>query len=107
MARSPAALTNATNPVPPRSNVAVPASASRENATFEQLQQQLQDYGVTYQMLKTNGNGTWTFICSIPDPARSGQEDHFKAEATGPNGLAAIRAIFPEIEAHRRENGPR
>jgi len=106
-ARGPAALTNASQPAPrkdPPAQASATEATARQADTFEQLQQKLQDYGVTWQMLKTSGQrGEWLFACSVPNPHEPSVERTFEAKAFGPNGLAAIRAAIAEIEAARKE----
>lgn len=105
--RSPAALTSAGQQTLPKETVAqtsanVPASNTE---TYEQLQERLRDYGVTWQRLRTNGSsGSWIFECGIPEQSDPNQERNFQAQAVGPNGLAAIRAVLTLLEADRKEH---
>jgi hypothetical protein len=122
--RSPAALTNNAESSPKReetppdevsrSSEAPAKEPAKEIArtgftaapeTFEQLQQQLQSRGVTWQQLKTSGNGEWVFSCAIPDPRERGIERTYHGKATGGFGLAAIKAALEEIEADRKQRG--
>jgi hypothetical protein len=129
--RSPAALTNDAerntkrDEAPPNETSRAPAPAVKDVApkdvapakevvaagftsapeTYEQLQQQLQARGVTWQQLKTSGGGEWSFSCAIPDPREKGIERTYHAKATGGFGVPAIKAALAEIEADRKQRG--
>jgi hypothetical protein len=126
--RSPAALTNDAERntkregTPPGGTSRAPEAPAKDVATkeiattgftaapetYEQLQQQLQARGVTWQQLKTSGgSGEWAFSCAIPDPRERGVERNYVGKAAGAYGLAAIKAALAEIDADLKQRGER
>jgi hypothetical protein len=99
-ASAPAPVTTAGNTAP----AARPAPVSE--ASYEQLQQQLQARGVVWQHLRTGvERGEWLFVCGVPDPTTPGIQRHYEARAVGPNGLAAIRAVLNDIDNDLKQRG--
>jgi hypothetical protein len=55
--------------------------------------------GVTMQKLETIGDrGEWKFSCAIPNRQIPNLRRNYEAQAVGPYGLAAMRAVIGRID---------
>lgn len=90
--------------VPPGAGSGGPAGAfstgSTAGQTFEQLQAQLAQRGVTWQRLDM-ANGDWAFQCSIADRQNPNKNWNFVARGT-PSPVAAIRSVLDQIDRFRQ-----
>jgi hypothetical protein len=92
----------ASPPIAPTAGVSSPVTLSATEASYEQLQHQLQARGVSWQQLKTGlAADEWLFVCAVPHPGQNNLERHYEARAVGSGGLAAIRAVIQEIDKDR------
>lgn len=69
--------------------------------SYERLQKQLLSRGVVWQQLKNVERDEWHYICAIPDPQQPNVRRNYEARASGPMGLAAMRAVIDEIDRDR------
>jgi hypothetical protein len=69
-----------------------------EQTGFEQLQGMLAARGVTWQRLELVEGDLWKFSCAIPKRDNPSIRSNFEVQATGPGGLAAMRAVIAEID---------
>jgi hypothetical protein len=73
--------------------------------SFEQLQAMLAARGVSMQKLETvSDRGEWRFSCAIPNRQVPNVRRNYSAQAAGPYGLAAMRAVIDRID---QEQGAR
>jgi hypothetical protein len=88
------------------SSPAIAASSTSPTAalTFEQAQQILKQYGVTWQRLETVGDqGQWKFRCSIPNPANRSVNRWYETTRPLPyDPLTAVRAVIDQLQKEQR-----
>jgi hypothetical protein len=86
------------------SPVAVAPPAATGGMSFEQAQQILKQYGVTWQRLETWGDkGQWKFRCSVPNPRQPNVQRTYETTKPLPyDPLSAVRAVLNQIEQERR-----
>ncbi len=88
------------------SSPAIAASSTAPTAalTFEQAQQILKQYGVTWQRLETVGDqGQWKLRCSVPNPAnRSVHRWYETAKPLPYDPLTAVRAVIDQLQKEQR-----
>jgi hypothetical protein len=88
------------------SSPAIAASSASATAvmTFEQAQQILKQYGVTWQRLETWGDqGQWKFRCSIPNPSNPSVNRWFETTKPLPyDPLTAVRAVIDQLHKEQR-----
>jgi hypothetical protein len=79
--------------------VASSTSAPGGEYSYEQLQTLLAARGVAMQKLETVGDrGEWKFSCAIPNRQMPNLRRNYEAQAIGPYGLAAMRAVLDRID---------
>jgi hypothetical protein len=70
--------------------------------TYEQAQALLSARGVTQQRLEAGAEpGQWKFSCAIPNRQNPHIRRVYEAQAHGPDGLNAIRAVLDQIDRER------
>jgi hypothetical protein len=84
--------------------IAASSASSTAALTFEQAQQILKQYGVTWQRLETWGDqGQWKFRCSIPNPSNPSVNRWFETTKPLPNDpLTAVRAVIDQLQKEQR-----
>jgi hypothetical protein len=84
--------------------IAASSASSTAALTFEQAQQILKQYGVTWQRLETWGDqGQWKFRCSIPNPTNPSVNRWFETTKPLPyDPLTAVRAVIDQLQKEQR-----
>jgi hypothetical protein len=115
-ARGVAPVVTVGNPEPASSNstarltplspgATAPASvggAAANVRTFEEAQQFLKRYGVSWQRLDQEDDGRWQFQCSIPNPKSTNTNRTYGTDGPFSDPVSAMRAVLAKIEQQPR-----
>jgi hypothetical protein len=92
----PQPLSGAAVPIQPGPAPTGQPTANVTPTSFEQLQAQLAQRGVSYQRLVASENGEWAFTCARPMPQKPTLRQVYEKKAGDP--LTAIRAVLDAID---------